>query len=469
LSRRLIIMAGLVFAGCARFHDHPLSPAQKAASLDSRRLDSPEFRRFAETNLARSFPEWPPKTWDFDLLTLAALYYQPSLDVARAQWATAMGGDRTAAQRPNPVLSVIPGNSFMPSTGPPWIPFVGLDFPVETAGKRKYRRSQAGHLTDAARMNLVTTAWQVRGNLRSSLIDLTGARRREALLKAQLAVQDRIVQSLEQRMDAGAVASSEVGLVRIAREKNQVEWLDARRVSAEDLVKVADAIGVPVAALEGLNLPETVPTPLGPGELTSPEVRRRALLSRADILGALAEYAASQAALQLEIAKQYPDIHLGPGYQFDQGDQKVTFGVTVDLPVLSQNQGPIAEAEGRRAEAEARFIAVQARAITEIDGAVTSYRAVTDQLTRLESLAFAQQKQNDMVAAQVQAGAADPIDLLNAQLELSVSELARLDGRVKLQQALGALEDAFQQPLATLKPSLFEQSPRPPAMTQNHP
>jgi outer membrane protein TolC len=35
------------------------------------------------------------------------------------------------------------------------------------------------------------------------------------------------------------------------------------------------------------------------------------------VLAALADYAASEAALRLEIAKQYPDIHLNPGYQLD--------------------------------------------------------------------------------------------------------------------------------------------------------
>ena len=45
--------------------------------------------------------------------------------------------------------------------------------------------------------------------------------------------------------------------------------------------------------------------------------------------------------------------------------------------------------------------------------------------------------------SQVQAGAADPLDLLNARLELGVSELAQLDGRLKLQLALGALEERF--------------------------
>ena len=105
-------------------------------------------------------------------------------------------------------------------------------------------------------------------------------------------------------------------------------------------------------------------------DLTSAEARRAALQSRTDILAALAEYAASESALQLEIAKQYPDIHLSPGYQFDQGDNKWHLGLSAELPVLNRNQGPIAEAEARRAESAARFEALQAKVIAEIDRAL---------------------------------------------------------------------------------------------------
>ena len=62
--------------------------------------------------------------------------------------------------------------------------------------------------------------------------------------------------------------------------------------------------------------------------------------------GALADYAASQSALQLEIAKQYPDLHLGPGYELDQTDNKWSLGISLDLPILNHNQGPVAEAHG---------------------------------------------------------------------------------------------------------------------------
>ena len=68
------------------------------------------------------------------------------------------------------------------------------------------------------------------------------------------------------------------------------------------------------------------------------------------MLSALAEYAASESALQVQIARQYPDIHLRPGYELDQNKNKWQLGVSMDLPILNQNQGPIAEAKAKREE-----------------------------------------------------------------------------------------------------------------------
>jgi outer membrane protein TolC len=97
------------------------------------------------------------------------------------------------------------------------------------------------------------------------------------------------------------------------------------------------------------------------------------LQGRSDIQSALAEYAAAEADLQLQIAKQYPDVHLSPGYQYDQGDNKWSLGVTFELPLLNQNQGPIAEARARRLESAARFTELQAKVIGEIDRASAAY------------------------------------------------------------------------------------------------
>ena len=112
----------------------------------------------------------------------------------------------------------------------------------------------------------------------------------------------------------------------------------------------------------------------------SAQVRDEALQNRADILGALNEYSASQSALQLEIAKQYPDIHFGPYYQYNQGDHQFTLSVTAELPVLNQNQGPIAEAEARRTQLRRNSSPCRPKVLAEIDRAVADYRVTRENL-----------------------------------------------------------------------------------------
>jgi outer membrane protein, heavy metal efflux system len=463
LNRGLAIFGIVLLAGCARFDPRPIAPAETAAKIDARSLAAPEFRKFLEKNPDRHFDDWPLKSWDFETLKLAALYYHPSLDVARAQWDIALGGDKTAAARPNPTLTATPGYDFTATSlgVNPWIPGVVFDVPFETMGKRGYRKARAAHLSESARLNLAIAAWQVRSNLRGTLIDLASARQREQMLDRQISIHSRIIANLEKRLQAGAISSSELLPMQLALAKTRLDLADARRQAVDARVRVADAIGVPVKALEGLDLGYDLSARHATAaELLSAEVRDAALRNRADVLGALADYAASQSALQLEIAKQYPDVHLGPGYQFNNGDHQFTLAISAELPILNQNQGPIAEARARRTEAAAKFMAVQAKAITEIDRAVAAFRVTTDNLSGLEALAAAQRKQNENVNAQVKVGAADQLDLLNSQLELAASELVQLDGRTKLQQAFAALEDAVQRPVDLPKAELFE---RPPA------
>lgn len=473
--RSAIFVATLVLiAGCARYQSQPISPGQTAAALDSRTLDDPRFRAFLEHNLHRQFDAWPLKSWDFETLTLAALYYQPSLDVARAEWRSAEGGITSAGARPNPSVSVTPGyDSQIPDAPSPWIVPVTFDLPIETAGKRARRIEQARSESESARLNIASKAWEVRANLRGSLIDFKAASQREQILRTQQAARQKQVQSLEQQLQAGAVAQYELSEARIALGQAGLDLADARQQAADARARVADAIGVPMHALDGLELTYDLSMhPAEAAELASNELRARALTNRADVLGALADYAASQSALRLEIAKQYPDAHLGPGYSWNSGsagDNEWQLGATVELPILDQNQGPIAEAEAKRAQTAARFNELQAKVITEIDRAAAGWRVAEDNLSTLEALAAQQKARNDSVVAQAQAGAADQNDLLNAQIELAAGELTELDGRVKLQQAFAALEDAVQRPLDIMQPSVIEQSPRPQSLTQKQP
>ena len=458
---KLTILASFILvllAGCVRFEDKPLSAALTAERLEARSLSNKDFKAFLETNLQHTFTEWPLTNWDFPALTLAAFYFHPSLDVARAQWAVARGGETTAGARPNPVLGVTPGYSANAPRGvSPWFPSVTLDVPLETAGKRGYRLAHADALSQVARLNVSVAAWQVRSGVRAALVEYAATRQRAALLAANVTLQQQLLETLQQRLAAGFIASLEISPARIALIKLRGEFADGQRQALEARGKIAASLGLPLRALEGVEFVFDL-NQIADAVLLSADARRDALQGRADILAALADYAASQSALQLEIAKQYPDLHLNPGYQYDQGENKWTLGLSVELPVLYRNQGGIAEAQARRDESAAKFAALQAKVISEIDRALLNRRAALEQLRQVDELARVQQEQLAQFESAFRAGGADRLELAAARIEAASVALNHLDALLKKQQALGWLEEALQRPFDGL--STVERDPK---------
>ncbi len=450
-----------LFAGCASFHSRPLSPTQSAAALESRRLDNVKLKEFIETNLKCKLTTWPLRSWDFPMLTLAALYYHPDLDLARAKWRVAEAGKITAGQRPNPSLSMRPGFIGNPGMSNPLLFGIVPSIPIETAGKRGYRLARAGHLAEAASLDIATAAWQVRSRLRTGLLNLDLSRESAARLKRQMAVQEDLVQALAARLAQGEIPRPELTQAQIFLDQTRLLLQEAERQTAENRVRLAAALGLPETALRQVVISYAFLQRL-PRRALSPELRRQALLSRPDILAALANYEATQSALQLEIAKQYPDLHLGPGYSFDDSENKWTFRISLTLPVLNQNQGPIAEAQARRQEAAARFTALQARVIEELDRSLAGYLETLRKLKTAETLVAAEKTQEQAAQRGFQAGESDRLALLSAHLVSNQAALARLQAFYQAQQALGLLEDAVKSPLGAYAglPADLQTNPR---------
>jgi outer membrane protein TolC len=459
-----MLLAGLLFCGCVRYKPHLLSPIDTANRLERRSLTNSELRGFLEQNLHRDLNAWPVRVWNFETLTLVAFYYHPSLDVARAEWHVALGGTQTAAERPNPTVSASGIYEPIPSAPSPWIPGVIFDIPIETFGKRARRIEQAQHLSDVARFNLAAAAWKVRSDLRGGLVEYVAAQQRADFLQRQVGLREEMTSRIVEQFRAGAISSIELNVQRLALARARADLADAQRVQAEARPRLAAALGVPVSALTGMVLSFDVVKPPDAEELTTREARRMALLGRSDILSALADYAASQSALQLAVAKQYPDVHLAPGYSWNAGgagENDWQLGVNFELPLLNRHQGAIAEASARREASAAHFLALQAKVIGDIEQAVASFRASETNVKALQGLTAAQEAQQRSVAAQFQAGAADRLEMLTAQIELNTAELTRLEAQLKLHQAFGALEDAIQRPL-DLPASLYESQPSNP-------
>jgi len=139
-------------------------------------------------------------------------------------------------------------------------------------------------------------------------------------------------------------------------------------------------------------------------------------------------------------------VHLGPGYQFDQGDHKWSLGLTVELPLLNRNQGPIAEAEARRRESAVRFLGLQAHILNEIELAWTGHATAIEQWKRSEESRTLAHRRTEALESQLAAGAADRSAWLEARLEEGVLELSLLEARVQAALAAFQLENAIQQP-----------------------
>ncbi len=456
-----LALAGLL-VGCAKFQSRPISAERRGDTFRSRGFDDEGLRAFLETNGVVG--TWPRARWDLDSLTLAGFYHHPEMEMARARWQTVTAGKITARQRPNPNLSFIPRfNSSSLGTGlTPWILGGFLDIPIETMGKRRYRTAQAEQLAEMAHYDLAAAAWVVRGRIRTALIALQAARETASLLAEQVDALSRVARLVELQWEAGAVSPVEVSVARIAHQNALLGLKDTRRQEAVALGQLAEAIGVPLRAFEGIEIAFASPSEL-PTELAAAEIQRRAMLNRADVLSALAEYAASESALRVQIARQYPDIHLRPGYELDQDRSKWQLGIGMDLPVFHQNQGPIAEAEARRGELAAKFDVVQARAIGEIDRTTAVYSAAIVQATTADSILADLGRRNAAMARMYEAGEVDGLAVASAESDRLGGAVARVRAYLLAQQSLAALESAVQAPLLMPLSSVqLENPPRNP-------
>ncbi len=437
----LLAIAALLPA-CVQFTPQELHLANSASAFERRSLDAPELHAFLHEHGER-----PPDegAWDFEVLALVAYYFHPSLDVARAELDAARAAEITAGARPNPTLGLSPSLNTSSAGLSPWIVALDLVLPIETVDKRGLRIIAARHRTEAARLRLTDAAWTVRENLRKALLELADATERTRLITRQMAKQEEGLAAMQQKLVAGAIAGRELSAPRTALARLKKEREDARVLAEESRARVATALGLPVRALPAA-LAATVDI-VGAEALATREARNRALTSRADLLAALVDYEAVQVVLRLEVARQFPDVHLGPGYEFDQGENKWTLGFSVELPLFNRNQGPIAEAEAKRREAATRVLALQANIAGEVEQAEAKWQGAKQRLTTLGELVDEQKRQVELAAANLSAGAGERLDVLIAEGELAGAELLRWDATVRAAQAFAELEAATQRPL----------------------
>jgi cobalt-zinc-cadmium efflux system outer membrane protein len=462
IGKRIVPLAAICWlTGCAvqRYTAAPIVASATASQFESRSLADTGLRSFEERNLGRPVSSWPPKSWDIQTLSLAALYFNPALDLARARLATAEGAIVTASARPNPTFDFVPGVPV------PYLLTQDFLFLIETAGKRGRRVQIAQNLDQVARFDLADSAWTVVMGARLALLNYLVASRDLEVLRSEEKVREDQVAILEQVFSVGELTRLDVDLARIEASKTRVATRTAEGQTADAKAALAAAIGIPVAGLDEAEFSwPNLDTPPAPESLSAVQIQRDAVLNRLDVRRSLAQYAAAEAGVHSEIAKQYPNFNIGPGYTYEERNSFFTVGFSTSLPVFNRNQGPIAEAEGRRKEAAAGFLQTQAQVIAKSERALAVYTAALKEVSEAQSLYQLQETQLQIVQQNIRAGADYRLSLDGVQIQLSILARAYLDALAQAQRALGNLEDAVQRPLAPGE--MFLINPDSPALSE---
>ncbi|MEO8628719.1 MAG: TolC family protein [Betaproteobacteria bacterium] len=459
-------------AGCAlrTYRPAPLEPSASASAYESRTIDAAPVREYLGAHDV-DVREWPLRSWDLAALTLVAFYYHPDLEVARAQARAARADTAVATQ--HPPLGVQPAlehhTARTEQSSSPWSAGFEIDIPIGGGSSGKAIREQYDALAEAAALRVGSVAWEVRSRLRSRYLDYYASLRDSVLLDAE--VQDRaaLVRLLQRRLEAGAISSTEASVAQLGLADAQNRQRVAQSSRERDLAALAQALAVPLRAVRALSLDFSAFDQIAPAP-SDTQAQRAALLNRLDVRTKLQEYAAAEADVKLQIARQYPSITLKPSYLWDQGDNVWSLAVGLILAPTRGNAPAIDAAQARRDVAASEFRRLQSNTIALAEGALAVFAKRAEGLADNHRSLADQQVQRERIEKQFAAGYADRVDIVQAALALSLASRTVLAARVDALRAQGELEDALQIPLAGTPFPLLTAAPAPneraPSLTQ---
>lgn len=451
-----IVLGTILGAGCT-FQTYRAAPVDRetlVAAYEARDPDAPAIRDFRRERGAE--PEaWPLVRWGFGDLAWLAWEGHPDLVAAQSQARVGEAGIAVASRRLNPSLRFTPEHHRDRDPGDrPWGLALDLDVPVVTANKRGIAREQAELAAQIARIDAAQVAWQVRSRLRARYVEWVDAQRDRESTAEEVRLREEVVALMDRRVELGHAASVDAApdRLRLGEARIAAAQAEARAVQARSLL--AEACGIPHERFEALRLvPDWPGSQAVQGEkiawsmLRPDELRRRVAFNRLDIERALVGYAAGEAALKLEVARQYPDLTLRPGYHFEPTDTVWSVGLAMLAPILDRNEAGIAQAEARRLALADEVRAVQARAFGEAQVAAARLRQAQDEVARAARQREATEAGVARIERRFERGAADRRERTLARLDLLLAARREQLAMAGRERALGQLEDAMQRPI----------------------
>jgi outer membrane protein TolC len=454
-----------LFTACAKekYQAKPIDQQQTTAKIFAKDPLSADFKVYLIKQGYKE-SELPFTSWGLHELTLSALYHHTKLDVSKAQLALANAQLDTAKLKQNPTLSGSIALSDQANEDiRPWAYGLNVKIPIETAGKREIRVEEAQHLQEMARIDVADTAWQLRSQIAKDLLRYHENIARQTLLQQEISKQTDIINMLEKRVAVGMLSNTDVLSSKLLLQAKK-DALSAEQAASQEIrINLAADAGLTLEKFDQLKIKPLTYNPLEIDAMptehaqtftpdTLKNLQEKALLNRLDIRRGLERYAAAEAKIKLEVAKQTPDITITPGFIFEFGDKIWSLGFASLLNLLNKNQTLIAEATQLREIEGAEFEALQASVISNLNQAHARLTAAQQNLINAKLQQTAQQNYLQKLNKQFAAGALDKLELSQATLQAQLVDTKVLTTQFEVLKAANEIEDILQIPLTEKQP-----------------
>jgi CRISPR system Cascade subunit CasA len=444
---RPILFAFVAFGGlaaCASYRPAPLSASSIAHAYALRTLDVEETQ--AEIRRIAPNAQWSTAAWDRLSLFATALRSNPAIAEARAHAVSAEAAARAAHNGPGITLSLTAEYAGNATESSPWLYGATSDVPLDIGPRRSSRIDSARSAAIVAHYDYAEAVWGTRMAIVGTLAENLLTAREIQIGDTLNQIHERQTAALQRRVEAGEALRLDLERSRADAAADARKADDARAKHASARAALAGAIGVTPTALAGVSFGwDNFDKPIGGMDVAA--MRDDALLSRADILKAVAGYEQAEADLRLEVAKQWPELHVGPGYTWERGLVKLPFTLGLALPPLDLNRSALAAAEAHRLEAGLHLEAVIAAAQGAIEAALIERDAARSSLARVRDVDLqTARRAADQADQELAGGSIDRIDWA-AQIGLRQSQLAEIEALRRVHAAEANIEDALRRPL----------------------
>jgi outer membrane protein TolC len=373
--------------GCQSYERRPLDLEGHRAAFLARTPDACQAAALAE-QLAAPPPEAPPFD-PTDGLTCAeaeaiALVFNADLRLARLRAGVTRAAAEHAGLWEDPTIGVDLVR-IIQGTPEPWKLFTSVGLTLPLSGRLEAEKQRAGleHAAELARV--AQREWSVRMSVRRAWSEWTALDHQAAATRQFLDRVEQVLAVVDAMERAGEMGRTEARLFRIEKATAAAELAALESRALEASLRLNQLMGVsPDAPLQPQAAGLAPAAGARGGSLRADDDADRVLRAPA-MLVAAAEYEAAEKAVELEVRRQFPDLHLGPGYGREDGQDQVLLGLSVPIPLLNANRRAIAEALARRELARAAAETTLEQSIATLRAAEVRLAATSRRRAALES------------------------------------------------------------------------------------